>query len=613
MAAEFQVDLNFLTDRLKLIKLIFMSRLLQKLLFLSFILVTVLQNASFAQDKERVDFLQLQNLTGARGGNLVVAISSDPSNFNRMLTSGLANAAVAERLSTDLVHINRSNLSLESSLAARWEADKTGRVYTIHLRHGIRFSNNTAFTADDVVFTWQVLTDPNVPSAMAGQVETDGTFPTMTKIDNYTVRLTFRRPVGMGLRMLDSVPILPKSQLLKAYREGRLATVWGPNVNPADVVGLGPFRLKEYERGIRIVLERNPYFWKKDRSGQILPYLDSITYLIVPDLNAEALRFGQGELDMIDSLNPENYATLRRAANQYTIRDLGPGLMMDFLWFNLNGGRNSSKRALIDPEKAAIFEKAEFRRGVSYALDRKGMARAVLMGLGVPQYGPVSSGNKEWYDAGIPRTEYNPAYARELLAKAGLRDWNGDGILEYGSKRLPFELSLFTSRGNSAREKLAEVIQDNLSKVGIRISIQHLLPNEVASRFLDSFEYEAILFGFTPTDVAPDLQTDLWYSSGNIHFWCPNQEKPGRPWEATMDSLISTLVKSIDPAVRKSVFDQVQELWATQMPAIPTVAPDILVGWSNKLGNVRPSIMTPHLLWNAEELCKRAGTGSASR
>jgi peptide/nickel transport system substrate-binding protein len=582
-----------------------MFTLSRRILILCSIFVAASLAAFVSPEGANVDFLQLPKLTGVRGGNLVVAVSSDPSNFNRMLSSGLSNATITERLSADLVHINRGTMQLEPSLASRWEIDKTGQVYTIHLRHGIRFSDNTPFTADDVVFTFQVLMDPNIQSAMAAQIEIDGTYPSVAKIDDYTVRLSFKRPVGMGLRMLDSIPILPKRLLLRAYKEGQFAAAWGPAVNPGDVVGLGPFRLKEYQRGIKIVLERNPYYWKRDRSGQALPYLDSITFLIVPDLNAEALRFRQGDLDLVNSLNPENYATLRRTADNYTLRDLGPGLTMDFLWFNLNRGRNSAGKAYVDPEKLEIFEKAEFRRAISYALDRKGITASVLLGLGVPQYGPVSSGNKDWYNTKISRTDYNPDQARSLLAKAGLRDLNGDGILEYGNSRQPLALSLFTARGNNVREKLAQVIQDNLSKIGIRTSIQHLLPNEIASRFLKSFEYEAILFGFTPTDVAPDLQTDLYYSSGKIHFWCPNQEKPERPWEATIDSLISNLVRSMAPAARKTSFDRVQDLWVQEMPAVPTIAPNILVGWSNRLDNVIPSILTPHLLWNAEEICVR--------
>jgi peptide/nickel transport system substrate-binding protein len=569
-----------------------------------FCITLLLSTRAFLQSQD----LRVDKLTGLRGGNLVVAISSNPTSFNRMLAAGLNTVAVTERLSADLVHINRGTLQLEPSLATQWEADKTGRIYTIHLRKGVRFSDNSPFTADDVLFTFQALTDRKTENTMAGQIETDGAFPTVSKVDDFTFKITFQRPIGMGLRLLDSIPILSKSRLLKAYQEGRLETALGPTASPSDLVGLGPFRLKEYQPGIRVVLERNPYYWKKDQTGQSLPYLDTLTFLIIPDLNSEALRFQQGELDLVNSpsLNPENYSALRRTQTNYTLLDLGAGLMVDFLWFNLNRGTNAAGKAHVDSEKLALFEKPEFRIAVSHALDRSGMIRSVLLGLGAPQYGIVSSGNRDWHYSGITRTEFNPARSRELLRQVGLRDENRDGILEFGDKKRPLEITLLTSRGNNVREKAAQVIQDNLSKVGIRLSTQLLLPNEIASRFLASFNYEAILFGFTPTDVAPDLQTDLWYSSGPIHFWNPNQKKPAFPWESAADELISRLVTTTDPGVRKTSFDKAQSIWATQMPVIPTLASNILVGWSKRLSNVRPSILAPHLIWNAEEITKRS-------
>ena len=551
--------------------------------------------------------LKLDNLTGTHGGNLVAAVTKDPANFNRLFASGLADIAVVERLSADLVHINRNTLQLEPALAVSWEPDNTGRVYTIRLRRGVRFSDGSPFTADDVVFTFQVLTDPKIETTMAAQIETDGAFPSVKKIDDYTVALTFKHTVGMGLRMLDSVPIIPRKRLWKAYREGRLPTAWGATADPSEVVGLGPFRLKEYQSKTRIVLERNPYYWKVDKAGRKLPYLDTITYLVIPDLNSEALRFQNGEIDLVSSpsLNPENYASLRRSCKGCTVQNLGAGLMVDYLWFNLNGGRDSKGKPYVDPEKKAIFDKPDFRRAVSYAINRPAIARSVFLGLGVPQYGMVSSGNREWHNPGIPRTEYNPAHARKMLEGIGLRDGNRYGFLEYGTRLLPLEFTVITQRGHQVRERMIQVIQDNLSKVGIRMRTQLLLQNEIASRFLTSFQYEAILFGFMPTDVAPDLQTDLWYSSGPIHFWHPSQKKPAFPWESTVDALISKLVTSRDPKVRKTSFDQAQVIWATEMPAIPTVASNILVGWSNRLGNVRPSIIAPHLVWNAEEITKR--------
>jgi peptide/nickel transport system substrate-binding protein len=560
-----------------------------------------------ARKQETVEYLIRPNLSGTRGGDLVASITADPATFNRLFASGVANALVADQLAADLVHINRSTHELEPSLASRWEVAKDSRTYTVHLRRGVRFSDGSPFTADDVIFTLQALADPRIESTLADQLRVDEKFPTVTPVDTYTVRITWPRPVGTGLRAFDSIPILPKSQLLKSYQDGTLASAWGPTSSPKEIVGLGPFRLKEYQRGVKVVFERNPYFWKRDKAGRTLPYLDTLTFLVIQDRNAEALRFEAGEIDLLGSMSAENYARLRSSdrAGNFTLRDLGPGLGMDFLWFNLNPGKNASGAPFVDPEKLAVFEQAAFRQAVSGALDRQGMVRAVLLGLGTPQCGPVSSGNKLWYHEGLRPAPFDPKQARLLLAQAGLKTANSEGILQFGAGRRPFEFVVLTARGNATRERTAEIIRQNLAQVGLRANIQLLLPNELISRILRSFDYEAILFGPAPTDIVPDLQADLWYSSGASHFWYPRQSKPSTPWEAEVDTLTTRLVQTLDPAARMKTFVQMQEIWARHIPAIPTMAPNILSGWNNVVGNLRPSILVPYLLWNAAELTKR--------
>jgi len=548
----------------------------------------------------------LAKLEGTCGGNLVVAVSSDPKTFNRMLTAGLANSMIANRIAADLVHINRESFELEPSLASSWEIDDSGRTYTFHLRRNLRFSDGAPFDAKDVIFTLDVLGNPKSGALQGEELRVEGEFPTVSKVDDYTIRITFPRPVGMGLRMFDSIPILPKHKLLEAYQDGTFKSTWGPNSDPGDVVGLGPFRLRAYERGVKVVLERNPYYWKKDKSGQTLPYLDSLTFLIIQDRNAQALRFQSGEVDLVYLLNAENYAGLRRFQKQrnFTLQDLGPGLGMDFLWFNLKPGNSASGKPYVDPEKQSLFNRTEFRQAVSYALDRQGMNRTTRLGLGEPQFGPISSGNSVWYHNGGSQTDRAPQRSIELLKKIGLKDLDGDGILEYGAQRRPLEISLLTDRTNRAREKMAEIAKSNLAEVGIRVNVQLLLPNELASRFLGSFDYEAILFGLTPTDIVPDLQAAMWYSSGKLHVWNPSQKEPQTAWEAEIDQLTSRLVITLDSEDRKEVFKQIQKIWSRELPTISTVAPNILVGWKNNLGNLRPSILAPFLLWNAEEITK---------
>jgi peptide/nickel transport system substrate-binding protein len=560
------------------------------------------------QQKETADYLVRPNLSGARGGNLVVSISEDPATFNGVFVTRVPNAMISDAISADLFHINRRTYVLEPSLAMGFEAANDGRTYTIHLRRGIRFSDGSPFTAEDVVFTLNAMQDPRNASRASDQLQIDDKFPTVAQIDTHTVRFAWPRPVGTGLRALDSIPILPKSLLLKAHPDGALSSSYGPTVPPQAVVGLGAFRLKEYQRGIRVVLERNPYYWKRDKAGQTLPYLDSVTFLIVPDRNAEALRFQAGELDLLMSMNADHFASLRRSdkAGEFTVRDLGPGLGMDLLWFNLNPGKNASGRPFVDPEKRAIFEQASFRQAISFALDRRGIARSVYGGLATPQYGPISSGNTLWHNPGLPATAFDSKRAQALLSQAGLRDVNGDGILEFGSRQRPLEIALLTTRGNAAREKTAEILRQYLAQIGLRVNVQLLPLNELAPRFARTFEYEAILLSNTPTDVVPDLQTDMWYSSGVNHFWYPNQAKPNTSWESEIDALTTRMVQSLEEPVRKKSCFQVQEIWARQLPSIAIVAPDILSGWRNSIGNVAPSILVPYLLWNVEELTKRS-------
>ena len=560
------------------------------------------------QQKEPTDFLVRPALSGTRGGNLVVSVNEDPATFNGMFVTRVANAVITDAISADLFHINRRTHALEPALALSADVAADGRTYTIRLRRGIRFSDGSPFTAEDVVFTLSALQDPRNASRSSDQIQIDGKFPAVSQIDAHTVRFAWPRPVSTGLRPLDSVPMLPKSRLLKARQDGSFSAAYGPTVPPQAIVGLGPFRLKEYQRGVRIVLERNPYYWKRDKAGQTLPYLDTATYLIIAERNSESLRFQAGELDLLTSMNPDHFASLRRSnkAGAYTVRDLGPGLGMDLLWFNLNPGKNASGTPFVDPEKRAVFEQTAFRQAVSYALDRKGIATSVYGGLATPQYGPISSGNTVWHNPAIPTTPLDVKRAQALLAQAGLKDRNGDGILEYGSRPRPLEIVLLTTRGNAAREKSAEILRDNLAQIGVRVNVQALPMNELAPRFARTYEYEAILLSNTPTDVVPDLQTDMWYSHGVNHFWYPSQAKPGTAWEAEIDALTTRMVQSLQEPVRRQSCYQVQEIWARQMPSVAIVAPNILSGWRNSIGNVSPAILVPYLLWNVDELTKRS-------
>lgn len=107
---------------------------------------------------------------------------------------------------------------------------------------------------------------------------------------------------------------------------------------PAEIAGLGPCCLKKYVPGQRIVLKRNPYYWKVDARGTRLPYLDEIAFLFVPSEDAQVIRFQAGDTDVLTRFSAQDFSVLERAANSkgYRVHDLGPGLEYNFLFFNLN-------------------------------------------------------------------------------------------------------------------------------------------------------------------------------------------------------------------------------------------------------------------------------------
>ena len=246
-------------------------------------------------------------LSGRSGGHLVIGQRAEPKTLNPVTATDAISREVSGRLMADLIEINRVTQQTEPALAKSWKVSTDGRTFTLQLRKGIRFSDGHPFDADDVVFSFKVYMDEEVGSPQRDLLIIDGNPITVTKLDQYTVRFTLARPYAAAERLFDGLAMLPKHLLEKPYREGRLAQTWPLNIAPAEIAGLGPFRLKEYLPGQRIVLERNPYYWKIDRDNQRLPYLDELVFLFVGSEDAQVMRFEAGETQVISRLRSDTH------------------------------------------------------------------------------------------------------------------------------------------------------------------------------------------------------------------------------------------------------------------------------------------------------------------
>jgi len=532
------------------------------------------------------------------GGELVASLRSDPSTYNRYLPSG-ANAATA-LLSllahARLVRINRATDELEPMLAERWAASDDGLTYTLKLRPNVRFSDGEPFTSADVLFSFRVAYDEAVGSSIRSSVQVNGRPLEVSAPDAGTVVLRLPEPFAPGLRLLDNLPILPKHRLESALNEGRLADEWSPSRPLTDIAGLGPFVLTEHVSGQRLVLTRNPHYFRRDAQGTQLPYLDRLTIAIIPDQNTEALRLEAGETDLMYSgeIRPQDHAGFKRSADEGELRllDVGVGLDPDFLSFNLRPARAGDPRA-------AWLLRREFRQAVARGVNRQAIIDTVYLGTAVPVSGPITPGNRTWYVGDAAAHTHDPARARDLLGGLGLRDRDGDGILD-DTRGAPVRFSIITQGGHN-RERVASVIQEQLRQIGIAVDVVPMDPRGLTTRWAAG-DYDAMYFGVQASSTDPWVNPEFWLSSGSFHLWHPEQTSPATAWEARIDTLMRENAGALDIERRKQAFAEIQRIFAEEIPSIYFVAPRVTLVTSSRVLNPTPAPQIPQLLWSADTL-----------
>jgi peptide/nickel transport system substrate-binding protein len=564
----------------------------------SLLCVCLLAPAVHSQtDEER---MVTDSAPGRPGGRVVLALKSEPKTLNPVLAQDAPSRDVIRCLTADLIHINRASQKTEPAIAKSWAVSPDGLQYTLHLRHGLHFSDGQPVDADDVVFSFHVYLDEKIDSPQRDLLVVGGKPITVQKVDSYTVRFEMAQPYAAAERLFDGIAILPRHLLENVYRNGGFSAAWNLSMPPSQFAGLGPFRLKEYVPGQHIVLERNPYYWKQDRSGTRLPYLNEIIFLFVSSDDAQVIRFQAGDTDILSRFGAENYPVLEKqeTAKHYRLDDLGPGLEYNFLFFNLND--LSAKNLPEIARKQAWFEDVRFRQAVSEAIDRDSIVRLVYDGRATPLWTQVTPGNRQWIDPNIPRSPRSLSHSRDLLKSAGF-SWKSDGSL-VDARGSAVEFSILSSSSNAQRTKIATLIQDDLTQLGMNVHVVSLDFHSMVDRLLTTYDYEAAVMGLVSGDADPTSEMSVWMSNGDTHLWHPNQAKPTTPWEAEMDRLMQQQLVTLDYAKRKKLYDRVQEIVAQELPVICLVSPNILVGASDRVGNFQPAILDPYTLWNIDEL-----------
>jgi peptide/nickel transport system substrate-binding protein len=546
---------------------------------------------------------------GVRGGRLVIATFGAPKTFNPITANESSSDDIIRLLFSGLVGIEAPTQQIKPALAESWDVEADQKTWTFRLRKGLRWSDGQPLTADDVVFTWEVIYDTNIVNVTVDSLRVDGKNFEVSKLDDHTVRIVTPEVYAPFLHNAAVKAILPRHILAKAVAEKRFEAAYGVNSRPTEVVGSGPFRLKEYKPGQHTLVERNPHFWAVDKSGQRLPYLDHVIYTEVPDFNAMALRILQGESDIHERVRPEEYQRFKEAEAKRGIRlaELGVGIEALFFCFNQNTNFNASTgKPYVAPHKLKWFRNTRFRQAISYAVDRESICRSIYSGRAKPSYGYVTESSGQWFNPGVRQYPHDPAKARALLKEIGIEDRNGDGLLEDAEGNV-IEFVFNTNTGNNVREKTAVLIQDDLKKLGVKLIFQPIEFNSLIDKISSSYDFDCFLLSLGPSANDPPSDPvgsmNVLKSDGFTHHWFPRQKTPATEWEARMDFLMNAQLKTLDFAERKKYYDEVQVILSEQLPMIYTVAPQSYAAYNSRLGNVRPTVLNYYrATWNIEEL-----------
>ncbi|NJK90857.1 MAG: ABC transporter substrate-binding protein [Blastochloris sp.] len=529
------------------------------------------------------------NEVGRYGGTLVATNSGEPTGFHPLVIEDADTAEISELMLSGLTTQDPVTQETVPALAKSWELSPDRKTYTFHLRRGLRWSDGQPLTADDVIFTFDAVMAteidpktgqalPRFPNRYIQQYTLAGKPIRYEKIDDLTVRFITPELYAPFINDVGFINILPKHKLHASFLDGSLLKQWTVETaikQPQELVCSGPFTLLSYRPGDRLILQPNPHYWRADRSGQRLPYLDLYVVKFVKDANAELVNFATGQSDYSPIPAPDvGWVKRGEKTYDYTVHERGPSTGISFIWFNQKPGQDANGKPYLPPYKLKWFQDRRFRQALAYGFNREGIIQGVFFGRARPLHSMISEANLKWHYAGTPRFDYQPERAKAMLREAGFQ-FKDSLLYDAEGNQVQFELLL--PQGSATAPQIINSFSEDMKKLGIFVKISPIEFSTLIARVSQTFDYEASIMGFTGGGD-PSGGKAIYLSSGRMHLWNPNQPKPATPWEARIDTLMELQEKSFDPAQRKAYVDEIQSILAEERPLLFLVTPDTYLG-----------------------------------
>lgn len=484
----------------------------------------------------------------AEGDRIIFGSLGEASNLIPYLTADSASHEIADLLYVAPLRYSK-DLEPEPWAAESWSIEEDGRLMRFTLRKGILWEDGVELTADDVAFTYKMVIDPATASPYA---EDFLRVKELRVIDRYSFEVRYEQFFARAVASWMSA-ILPR-HLLEGQNLRTTAFARKP-------VGAGPYRLKSWESGSRIILSASPTYFE----GK--PKIAEVVYRIIPDTSTMFMETRASRLDVMN-LSPmqylrqtngpswqQNFAKYRYLAGMYV-----------FLGFNL---------------EHPFFSDLRVRQAISCAINRDDIVRGVLLGQGIPAFGPLKPGTWAYHKSLAP-VAHDPEKAKALLAEAGFSDSDGDGILDRDGKPLGF--TILTNQGNEQRILTATLIQLQLSRIGVQVRIRTVEWAAFIREFVNKGRFDTVLLGWTISQD-PDIY-QIWHSShareGGLNFIHYKN--------AEVDAILEKARSIPDQTERARLYARMQEILAAEQPYCFLFVPYSLPVIHKRFQGVEPAL-----------------------
>lgn len=462
---------------------------------------------------------------GADGGSMnIIAFPEPPTLFIGLDQNG-STQTVAGKIYESLLTFD-FNFNPQPGLAESWEVSDDGLVYTFNLVRNVTWHDGEPFTAHDVVFTCRDFLTEVHPRARVIFENCES----IEALDDHTVQFTLSQPFGpflMGFEM-STAPMIPAH-----LYEG---TDYRTNPNNDTPVGTGPFKLAEWSRGQFIRLERNP-----DYHGEGQPHLEELVFPILPDAGARAVALEQGQVQQSQFFDIELFDVPRLAE-------------MPHLDLISRGYEFYAPVARIEFNvRVAPFDDVRFRKAVNHALDKRLFTDAIFFGLGEPATGPISKRTR-FYTDDVTTYDYNLEEAEALLDEMGLTPGDDGVRTTVNFLRLPW---------GETWARFAEMVQQQLAQVGIRVEIEPSDPASWTQRYANwdfqmtsnyPYQFGDPALGVARFFISSNIRQGVAYSN------CTGYSNP------QVDALFEQGAHGVSDEDRQAAYTEVQRILTDEVP-----------------------------------------------